>query len=61
MSPQHILEIQALLELPPIRKWSSNLLETNILKLNLRGFTMLPLMGGRTLISIGAAIRKGGH
>jgi hypothetical protein len=61
MTPQHILEIQRLLETPLIRKWSSNLLETNILKLNLRGFLMPQLMDGRQRISIGAATRKGGH
>jgi hypothetical protein len=45
---------------PPIEGWSLNLLGTNILKLDSLGSMMLAQMGGRTRISIGAAIVRDG-
>jgi hypothetical protein len=61
MNPQNNLELLRPLGLLPIRRWSSNLLEANILKLNYRKFTMLLLMGGAIRISIDAVIRRDGH
>jgi hypothetical protein len=61
MNPQNNLELLRPLGLLPIRRWSSNLLEANILKLNYRKFTMLQLMGGAIRISIDAVIRRDGH
>ena len=60
MTPQHILAILRPLEHPPIEIWSSNSLEINILKLDSRGFMMLPLMDGEQRISIDNAIRRDG-
>ena len=60
MSPQHILEIPRPFGLPPIAWWSSNSLEKNLPMLDSWGFMMLPLMGGRTRISINVAIRRDG-
>ena len=60
-TPQYILEVQRVFVPPPIGRWSSNSLEINFLKLDSRGFMMLPLMVGGQRISIVNATRRDGR
>ena len=61
MIPKNILELLRPFEPPSIERWSSNSLETNILKLDSRGYMMLPLMVGEQMISIVNATRRDGR
>jgi hypothetical protein len=60
MTLKPILGLQRPFGPPPIGRWSWNLLGTNTLMLDSRGYMMQVLMGGKKMIGIDAVITKDG-
>ena len=60
MTLKPILELQRPFGPAPIGRWSWNLLGTNTLMLDSRGYMMQVLMGGKKMIGIDAVITKDG-